>query len=47
MTFVTNIFGTSCDFHKSAEKFSNILEPLYPWNEYGAPRTLEMIENGP
>jgi hypothetical protein len=30
MTFVKNIFGASCDFHKSAEKFSKILEPLYP-----------------
>jgi hypothetical protein len=30
ITFVKNIFGTSCDFHKSAEKFSKILEPLYP-----------------
>jgi hypothetical protein len=26
MTFV----GASCDFHKSAEKFSKVLEPLYP-----------------
>jgi hypothetical protein len=34
MTFEKNIFGTSCDFHKSAEKFSKIFEPLYPLEEY-------------
>jgi hypothetical protein len=30
MTFLKNVFGTSWDFHKSAEKFSKNFEPLYP-----------------
>jgi hypothetical protein len=41
------MFGTSCDFHKSAKKYSKNCEPLYPWNELAAPRTLQIIENGP
>jgi hypothetical protein len=41
MTFLKNIFGTSWDFHKSAEKFSKHFAPLYPpWNELAAPRTI-------
>ena len=58
MTFLKNIFGTSCDFHKSAEKFSKNEypsegSPLPPrflahvWIEFAAPRTFKIIENGP
>jgi hypothetical protein len=39
MTFLKNIFGTSWDFHKSAEKISKNFAPLYPWNELAALRT--------
>ena len=45
MTFLKKNLGTSCDFHKSAEKFSKNFESS--WNEFAAPRTLQMIENGP
>jgi hypothetical protein len=30
MSFLKKIFGTSCDFHKSAEEFSKNFESLYP-----------------
>jgi hypothetical protein len=47
MTFLKNVFGTSWDFHKFAEKFSKILNLSTPWNELAAPRTLKIIKNGP
>jgi hypothetical protein len=40
MSFLKNIFGTSCNFHKSAEKFSkkilNSSTRLDFWNELAA-----------
>jgi hypothetical protein len=32
MTILKNIFGTSWDFHKSAEKFSEFFATSTPWN---------------
>ncbi len=48
--FLKNIFGTSCDFHKFAEKFSKNFEPLYPldfWLIYCGPMNIQITENGP
>jgi hypothetical protein len=42
-----NIFGTSWDFYKFAEKFSKHFATSTPWNELAAPRTIKIIENGP
>jgi hypothetical protein len=47
MTFLKKIYGTFCDFHKSPEKLKKNLYPSNPWNELKAPRTLQIIENGP
>jgi hypothetical protein len=47
MTFLKNHLGTCCDFHKPLEKFSKFLNPSTSWNELAAPRTLQMIKNGP
>jgi hypothetical protein len=47
MTFLKIVFGTSWDFHKSAEQLKKFLNPSTPWNELAAPRTLKIIENGP
>jgi hypothetical protein len=43
MLFLKNIFGTSHDFHKSADKFSKKFEP--PGMNLRPPRTLKIIEN--
>jgi hypothetical protein len=34
-------------FTNLQRNFQKILNPFTPWNEFAAPRTLKMIENGP
>jgi hypothetical protein len=47
MKFLKNIFGTSYDFTNLQINFLKMFNPSTPWNEFVAPRTLQMIENGP
>jgi hypothetical protein len=42
MTFLKNIFGTSGAFHKSAEKFSKKIAPLYPLASTCGPQNIKI-----
>jgi hypothetical protein len=47
MTFLKKIFKPLVIFTNLQRNFQKVLNPSTPWNELAAPRTSQIIENGP